>query len=315
MADKLKDRVAVVTGAGRGIGRAEALALAAEGAKVIVNDLGISIDGTGASSSPADDVAAEIRKGGGVAVANYDSVATAEGAERIVKAAIDNFDKMDILVNNAGILRTVMIFNMTDEDWDEVVKVHLYGHFYCTRAACKWFRRQKIGRIINTSSSAGLGVPGAVHYSAAKEGIVGFTRSVAREMAGYNVTCNAIRPFAITRLAEVIEPKPKGKQETVNHKMKFITEISSMEGSLPEDIAPLVVYLASDEAADISGRTFLVRHGEISLYSEPEPIRTVYKDGIWTVDELAAIFPVTLAAGLTSPILSKRVEQSESSQS
>lgn len=309
MAERLEDKVAVVTGAGRGIGRAEALALAAEGAKVVVNDLGVDIEGTGSSTSPADEVVAEIRGLGGEAVANYDSVATSEGAEQIIRDAIDNFGRVDILVNNAGILKTRMVFNMTDEDWDEVVKVHLYGHFYCSREACKWFRRQKNGRIINTSSSAGLGVPGAVHYSAAKEGIVGFTRSVAREMAAYNVTCNAIRPFAITRLAEVIEPKQKEKQETVNHKMKFLTEISSIEGSLPEEIAPLVVYLSSDEAANISGRVFLARKGEISLYSEPEPIRTVYKNGIWTVDELAAIFPVTLAAGLIEPISSERTEQ------
>lgn len=259
MAERLKGKVAVVTGAGRGIGRAAALALATEGDRVVVNDLGINIDSTGSLTSPAAEVVAEIRGLGGEAMPNYNTVATADGAERIIRDAIDNFGKMDILVNNASMLKTRMIFNMTDDDEDEVVKVHLYGHFYCTREACRWFRQQKSGRIINTSSRAGLGVPGAVHYSAAKEGIVGFTRAVAREMAGYNVTRNAIRPFAITRLAEVIDPNQKEKQETVNHKMKFLSEIQSIEGSLPEDIAPLVVYLASDEAASISGRTFLVR--------------------------------------------------------
>lgn len=290
MGQRLSGKIAVVTGAGRGIGRAEALALASEGAKVVVNDLGVALDGTGYSTSPADEVVTEIQKGGGEAVANYDSVATAEGSERVIKAATDSFGKIDILVNNAGILKTRMIFNISDGEWDEVIKVHLYGHFYCTRAACRWFRQQKSGRIINTSSLAGLGVPGAVHYSAAKEGIIGFTRSVAREMARYNVTCNAIRPEAVTRLVQIAQPKTGETQETVDHKTTFIAEVASIATSSPEDIAPLVIYLASDEAASVTGRTFLVRHGEISLYSEPAPIRTVYKDGTWTVDELEHAF-------------------------
>jgi len=289
--ERLAGKIAVVTGAGRGIGRAEALALAGEGAKVLVNDLGVSLNGTGASALPADEVVAEIRKGSGEGIANYDSVATADGAERVIKAAIDNFGRIDILVNNAGVLKARMIFNMSDEEWDEVVKVHLYGHFYCTRAACRWFRQQRNGRIINTSSLAGLGVPGAVAYSAAKEGIVGLTRSVAREMARYNVTCNVMRPEAVTRLAQIVQPKPGEKQEKVQHRAEFMAEVSSIGESLPEDIAPLVVYLASDEAANISGRTFLVRHGQVALYSEPAPVKPVCKDGTWTVAELARVLP------------------------
>lgn len=298
MSQRLKGKVAVVTGAGRGIGKAEALALANEGAKVVINDLGISIDGTAPSTLPADEVVTEIEKAGGEAVANYDSVTTAKGAERIITTAIDSFGKIDILVNNAGLLKAHMIFNLSDEEWDEIVKVHLYGHFYCTRAVCRWFRQQKSGRIINTSSPAGLGVPGAVHYSAAKEGIIGFTRSVAIEMAKYNVTCNAIRPLAITRLAQVIQPEPRDKQEAVEHKETFLADGSRiMGGSLPEDIAPLVVYLASDEAANITGRTFFVRRGEISLCCEPTPIRTIYKDGTWTVDEIAHVLPIMQTTG------------------
>ena len=157
MAKRLGGKVAVVTGAGRGIGRAEALALAAEGAKVVVNDLGGAGNGTGASTSPADEVVEEIRKLSGEAVANYDSVATPEGGENIIKTAIDNFGRIDILVNNAGILRDRMIFNMSPEEWDLVIKVHLYGHFHCTKPACVYFRQQRGGRIINTSSTAGLG--------------------------------------------------------------------------------------------------------------------------------------------------------------
>ncbi|MBM3150540.1 MAG: SDR family NAD(P)-dependent oxidoreductase, partial [Chloroflexi bacterium] len=198
MSKRLAGKVAVVTGSGRGIGRAEALALAAEGAKVIVNDLGSASDGSGTSHSPADEVVAEIKKLGSDAVANYDSVATPEGGENIIKTAIDKFGRLDILVNNAGILRDRMVFNMSEEEWDLVMKVHLYGTFHCTKPACVIFRQQRSGRIINTSSIAGLGNMGQANYSAAKEGIVGFTRTVARDMGKYGVTCNAIRPNAGT---------------------------------------------------------------------------------------------------------------------
>ena len=183
MGDRLKDRVAIVTGAGRGIGRGEALALASEGAKIVVNDLGGAADGTGGEASPADEVVEEIKKMGGEAVANYDSVATTQGGENIVKTAVDAFGKLDILVNNAGILRDVMVFNMTEEQWDIIMKVHLYGHFNTIRPACVLFRQQRSGRIINTSSTAGLGGTfGQANYGAAKEGIVGLTRKVAQDM-------------------------------------------------------------------------------------------------------------------------------------
>jgi len=292
MAKRLEGRVAIVTGAGRGIGRGEALALASEGAKVVVNDLGSAVDGSGASRSPADDVVAEIRKLGGEAVANYDSVATVKGAENIVKTAIDNFGKLDILVNNAGILRDKMLFNMTEEDWDIVLKVHLYGHFYTIRAASPFFRQQRYGRIINTSSVAGLIATtyGQVNYGAAKEGIVGLTRKVARDMGRYGVTCNCIRPSAGTRLTLSDEMR-KARPEV----------IARFEQMKPEDIAPLVIWLASDDAANVNGRTFYVETGRIGLYSEPTLEKQMVKVGGWTIDELFTFMPLTLAKDLVNP--------------
>ena len=303
MAKRLEGKVAVVTGAGRGIGRGEALALAAEGAKVVVNDLGGAGDGTGTSKAPAEEVVQEIKKLGGEAVANYDSVATPEGGENIIKAAIDNFGRIDILVNNAGILRDRMIFNMSEEEWDLVMKVHLYGHFHCTKPACVCFRQQRSGRIINTSSTSGLGNMGQANYSAAKEGIVGFTRTVARDMGKYGVTCNAIRPNAGTRLTLTPELKAaweKAKAQGLRPVTGSIT-LDEVEQMTPEMIAPLVVYLATDEAANINGYTFWVGGGRIGIYSEPEVRSSIIKDGIWTVSELIDIMPRTLARGLVNP--------------
>ncbi len=292
MAKRLEGRVAVVTGAGRGIGRGEALALASEGAKVVVNDLGGAVDGTGASTSPADSVVAEIKKMGGEAVANYDSVATMQGAENIIKTAIDKFGRIDILVNNAGILRDRMLFNMTEEDWDLVLKVHLYGHFYTIRAASRCFRQQRYGRIINTSSVAGLYATtyGQANYGAAKEGIVGLTRKVARDMGRYGVTCNCIRPSAGTRL-------------TLSDEMKTARpeSVARFESLKPEDIAPLVVWLASDDAANVNGRVFYVETGRIGLYSEPVLEKQLVKVGAWTIDELFMFMPSTLAKDLVNP--------------
>jgi len=297
MGDRLKGKVAVVTGAGRGLGRAHALALAAEGAKVMVNDLGGAMDGTGADKAPADEVVAEIKKMGGEAVANYDSVATMEGGERIIKAAIDNFGRLDILVNNAGVLRDRMIFNMTEEEWDTVINVHLKGHFTCTKHACVVFRQQRSGRIINTSSISGVGNMGQANYSAAKEGIVGFTRTVARDMGRYGVTCNAIRPAAATRLTMTPELKAAWEKRAA----AGLGAVSDAGQHLPEAIAPIVVFLCTDEAANINGRTFQVRGGEVHLMTDPVAIRSIYKAGMWTVDELCKLVPMSLALGLVNP--------------
>ena len=306
MGDRLKGKVAVVTGAGRGIGRAHALALAAEGAKVVVNDLGGAADGTGADKAPADEVVAEIKKMGGEAVANYDTVATMEGGERIIKTAIDSFGRLDILINNAGVLRDRMIFNMTEEEWDTVIDVHLKGHFTCTKFACIIFRQQRSGRIINTSSTSGLGNMGQANYSAAKEGIIGFTRTVARDMGRYGVTCNAIRPGAATRLTMTPELQAAWEKRFATGTGLAVTpDVTQILQLPPEAISPLVVFLCTDEAANINGCNFGVRGGEIHLYSEPAPIRSIYKnierDGLWTVDELCELIPKSLAAGLVNP--------------
>jgi len=301
MGERLKGKVAIVTGAGRGIGRAEALLLAEEGARVVVNDLGGGPDGAGAAASPADKVVKEIKDRGGEAVANYDSVAIPEGGENIIKTALDAFGRLDILVNNAGILRDRMIFNMTPEEWDIVIKTHLYGHFHCTRPACAIFRQQRSGRIINTSSEVGLGNAGQANYSAAKEGIVGFTRTIARDMGKYGVTCNAVRPRAATRLT--VSPELAAAIESARAQgtaMPVGAEVTAIL-PVPEDIVPFVVYLATDEAANINGCTFLVTGDQIALYSEPVATKTIYKAGVWTLDELSAVVPSTLAAGLVNP--------------
>jgi NAD(P)-dependent dehydrogenase (short-subunit alcohol dehydrogenase family) len=301
MGERLKGKVAVVTGAGRGIGRAEALLLAEEGAKVVVNDLGSGPDGAGAAASPADRVVKEIKGRGGEAVANYDSVAIPEGGDNIIKTALDAFGRLDILINNAGVLRDRMIFNMTPEEWDMVIKTHLYGHFHCTRPACAIFRKQRSGRIINTSSEVGLGNAGQANYSAAKEGIVGFTRTIARDMGKYGVTCNAIRPRAATRLT--ISPELAAAIENAQAQgtaMPAGAEVTAIL-RLPEDIAPFVVYLATDEAANINGCTFLVTGDQVALYSEPVATKTIYKAGVWTLNELSTVVPSTLAAGLMNP--------------
>ena len=296
MGDRLKGKVAIVTGGGRGIGRGEALVLASEGAKVVVNDLGGARDGTDASKLPADEVVAEIKKMGGEAVANYDTVATAEGGENIIQTAVNAFGRLDILVNNAGVLRDRMVFNMSEEEWDIVVKVHLYGHFFTTKNACILFRQQRGGRIINTSSVAGLGVTfGQANYGSAKEGIIGLTRQVARDMGRYGVTCNAIRPNAGTRISMDEELKKAwekaGRPELLKH-------IESMN---PDDVGPLVVWLASDDAANVNGRVFYVETGKVALYSEPVEEKALVKVGGWTIDELFNFMPTTLTAGLVNP--------------
>jgi len=298
MGELLKGRIAVVTGAGKGLGRAEAIGLAAQGAAVVVNDLGASIDGSGASEEPADEVVDEIKSSGGAAIANHDSVAIEEGAGRIIRTAIDYFGRVDVLVNNAGFTRDRMVYNITDEEWDAVIKTNLYGTFYCTRAACRIMREQGYGRIINTSSHAGLGNMGQASYSAAKEGIVGFTRTVARDMGRYGVTCNVIRPVAGTRgFEELVKEKGLGEawakmwgEEVAGQRIKQMLELNR-----PEDVASLVVYLASDAADNINGCVFEVWHGHIGIYQDPPSVEQVLsKDGRWTPEELVETMPETL---------------------
>jgi len=302
MGDRLKGKVAVITGAGRGVGRGIALLMAEEGAKVVVNDLGGERDGSGAAKGPADEVVDEIKKAGGEAVANYDSVATPEGGENIIKTAIDTFGKIDILVNNAGILRDRMVFNMSYEEWDNVIKVHLYGCFNCTKPAALLMRQQRSGRIINMSSSSGLGGnAGQANYGAAKAGIAGFTRVCARDLGRYNVNVNCVAPSAATRMT--VSPEMEEALQTRIARGEITEEqAAARRPAAPEDNAAIVVYLATDAAANINGRVFWSHGSGLSLCYEPlPPQKTIHKEGRWTVDELERIMPTSLAAGLVNP--------------
>jgi NAD(P)-dependent dehydrogenase (short-subunit alcohol dehydrogenase family) len=279
MSKLFEGRVAVVTGAGNGIGRAEAIGLARQGAKVVVNDIGTSAYGKGVSHEPADAVVKEIKAAGNTAIACYDSVTTQKGAENIIQTAVDNFGRIDVLINNAGVVKPMNnIADIDPDDWETIMKTHLYGTFYCTRRACSFMRKQRYGRIINTSSHVGLGWKGFVSYASAKEGLVGFTRVVARDMAEFGVTCNAIRPIAAWRGAQDINPK--------------------VEVNRPEDIAALVVYLASEQADHINGCIFEVWRGHVGIFTEPPPVEQVLKkEGDWTTEELAEAIPRTLTKG------------------
>ena len=283
MPNTLEGKIAVITGAGRGIGRGIAHLMAEEGAKVVVNDPGVGPDGAGHDDGPADQVVAEITANGQEAVANHDSVATMDGGENIIKTAIDKFGRIDILVNNAGILRDRMVFNMSEQEWDEVIAVHLKGHFATIKPASVIMRQQRYGRIINFSSESGLwGNAGQANYGAAKSAIAGLTRVVARDLGRYGVTCNAIAPRAWTRLVATI-PGRDGNPDT-----ERLTQLD------PEMIAPMVAYLATDDAWNVNGQTFLVFAGTVAVLQHPTPGRTAFKPGMWELDELSKAIPELL---------------------
>ena len=279
----LEGRVAIVTGAGRGLGRVEALELARLGARVIVNDLGVSGAGTGADEGPANEVVEEIRAAGGEAVAHFGDVADWEAAQRLIQTAVETFGDLHIVVNNAGFLRDRMIFNMAEEEWDGVIRVHLKGHFAVSRWAASYWREQAkargsavYARVVNTSSEAFLlGSPGQPNYAAAKGGIVALTLSIAQSCQRYGVNANVICPRARTRMTEASLPELFKKPE------------EGFDVFAPENVAPLVGYLASPAAERVSGQVFIIYGGQVSVMAPPAIERCFDREERWTAEALA----------------------------
>jgi NAD(P)-dependent dehydrogenase (short-subunit alcohol dehydrogenase family) len=290
MAGINEGRVVVITGAGRGIGRAHAIEFASQGAKVVVNDLGASVDGSGSSEGPAGEVVEEIRGMGGEAVANGDDVSDVDGGKRLIATALDTFGGLDVLVNNAGILRDRMFVNMTVEEWDAVIRVHLRGTFAPMKAAAEYWReRSKTGetndaRVINTTSPSGIyGNVGQTNYGAAKAGIASMTVIAAMELGRYGITVNAIAPAALTRMTENL-----GGFEASDDPTKF-------DAQSPDNIAPLVVWLGSPESKDITGRVFNVYGGHISVAEGWVEGPAADKDDRWSSTELGGVIPDLVA--------------------
>jgi NAD(P)-dependent dehydrogenase (short-subunit alcohol dehydrogenase family) len=274
----VEGKVVVVTGAGGGIGRDIALAMAKNGARVVVNDIGAALDGAGGSAGPAQQVVDEIRAAGGEAVPNTDSVADAASAARIVECAVESFGRIDAVVNNAGILRDRFFHKMSVDEWDAVLKVHLYGAYYVSRAAATHFKEQNAGAMVHMTSTSGLiGNFGQANYAAAKLGIVALSKSIALDMLKFNVRSNCIAPFAWSRMIGAI-PTDTDEQRARVDKIKQMT---------PAKVAPLAVYLASDAAGAVNGQIFSVRNNEISLISQPRPVRSVHRSEGWTPQSIA----------------------------
>ena len=306
MGNRLEGKVAVVTGAGRGVGRGVALLMAEEGAKVVVNDLGADVDGTGGSQAPADNVVAEIAARGGEAVANYDDMALMEGGEAVIQQAVDAYGQVDALVNCAGILRDRMIWQMTQDDWDRVILNNAKAAFTATKFACILFRQRRAGRIVNMTSDAGLGDVGRSNYAAASEAIIGLTRTVGRDMGRYGVTCNAISPIADTRLfpgavEEYRVARAEGPTRDERAGIFSPANVGEWEGpgwaDDPENVAPLAVYLCSKAPNNINCNVFGVRGGSVYLYSNPKIERSVHKYGNFSMDEMDVLFPKMIGSG------------------
>jgi 3-oxoacyl-[acyl-carrier protein] reductase len=298
---RLVGKVAIVTGGGAGIGRAEAMLFAAQGAKVIVNDIA-ERDGKPAAAIVVD----EILAAGGEAAANTDSVAEFQGAERLVKTAIDAFGRLDILLNNAGITNFIPVYDLTEQDWDRMIAVHLKGTFGTIKFASPIMCKQRSGVIINTGSESGLGRVFGANYSAAKEGIVGLTRAVAKEIGRFNVRCNAIRPRAATTIGRgvKIDKYLPIMQALGRYWFGHRAHIPmSPEIFKPEKVAPLAVWLCTDAASNVNGRDFYVGGDEIGLYPELELERLLYREGGWDLDALDSTGRVDLIADLTNRYL------------
>jgi NAD(P)-dependent dehydrogenase (short-subunit alcohol dehydrogenase family) len=275
MAGFIEGKVVAVTGGGRGIGRAIALACAEHGARVVVNDLGVALDGSDPTSSVAQSVVDELSAGGGSAVASGDDVTAMDGGENIVRAALDTYGRLDGVVCVAGILRERMLFNLTEDDWDSVVATHLKGTFTLFRAASAVMRKQGSGRLIGFASGAFTGSVAQANYSAAKGGIISLVRSAALGLHRYGITANAIAPVARTRMSELVP-----------------FAIEDMGG--PEDVAPMAVYLLSDAAAEVTGQVYTVAGSKVAVWAQPRELRTMYGAGRWTPQELAERLPAAV---------------------
>jgi NAD(P)-dependent dehydrogenase (short-subunit alcohol dehydrogenase family) len=279
MAGIVAGKTAIVTGAGRGIGRGIAMLLAKEGARVVVCDIGASLQGEGSDTGPAQETVNVIKQAGGEAIASTLSITEPKNAEAIVKMALEAFGRIDILVNNAGILRDVIFHKMSWSDWSDVIAVHLNGSFNMSRAVAPLFREQNSGAFVHMTSTSGLvGNFGQANYMAAKLGIMGLSRGIALDMARFNVRSNCIAPFAFTRMIESIPTQSEQDKR----------RIEAFQRMTPEKIAPLAVFLSSDAASGITGQILSVRNNEIYLFNQPRPVKTIHRAGGWTPEQIAA---------------------------
>ncbi|MBI5947948.1 MAG: SDR family NAD(P)-dependent oxidoreductase [Chloroflexi bacterium] len=308
----LEGKVVAMTGAGRGIGRECALLAASEGARVVVNDPGVNPDGSGHDDGPAAQVVEEIKKAGGQAVANFADVSSMDGGESVIRTALDTYGKLDGLINLAAILRDRMVFNLTEQEWDDVIRVDLKGHFTTIKPAAVLMRQQRYGRIVNYSSVSGLqGNSGQANYGAAKAGVAGLTRVAARDLGRYGVTVNCIAPGASTRLTATVPQASRelraqrgiagaGGPPPAASTNRAAEEAAAMRG--PDMVAPMTVYLLLDEAWNINGRIFQVAGGHVGLLQDMyPPFKNIYKHGKWTLDELRMVVPAQLMAGVVNP--------------